>query len=111
MARKAVTTYTYIDDLTGEEVPEEDIVTVRFGWDGKPYTIDLSKANAKTLSDFLKPYVEKGKPYGDVRVPGARKAGTSRPGALQWAKDQGLVSPTHRGRLPKEVQEAFDKAH
>lgn len=58
MARRERTMVTITDDLTGEEQPEGAGRTVRYGWEGKSYEIDLSDDNAAKLEKLLAPYLE-----------------------------------------------------
>lgn len=112
MAKQQIVTYTYTDDLTGEEFSDEEITTVEFGYNGRTYVIDLGPKNATKLDEFITPFVKaarqvsKGRPSGTVS--GDKK---ERPGILQWAKDKKLVKDDHRGRIPNKVLEAYDAEH
>lgn len=94
-----------VDDFDGKT--EEGVKAVTFSVDGERYTIDLGKESLDALKDAVKPFVKKAQ---KVPASGNYKAGT-RPGILAWAKEKGLVSPTHRGKLPKNVTEAYDAEH
>lgn len=123
MAQKKVVLTTYIDDLTGDELAEDQVHTVSFGWSGTQYEIDLSKAGAEKLEKLIKPYVDAGRRVGSTRGrPRGGSASSSRPNTgsgrskeeLQairdWAVKNGHeVSP--RGRIKADVLEAFDAAH
>lgn len=100
-----------IDDIDESEAEE----TVSFGLDGKEYLIDLNAEHASQLRDALAPYV--GHARAGSRRGGARKATASAPKSTsdatairEWARGQGFDVP-ERGRLPKEVKEAYDAAH
>lgn len=107
MATKTETIFRTFDDLTGEELSKDDLVKIQFSYEGNSYSLDLSKANAKTFKDFLKPYTK-----NPVSTKGGKSSSSnSRPGALAWAKENGHVAPTHRGRLPQTALDAYDAAH
>lgn len=99
-----------LDDVDGT-VAE---ATVSFGVDGVQYEIDLSAANAAKLRKDLAKWTDKAR-----RVPGARRASGRRTGAgssykssdvREWANANGYKVAL-RGRIPAEVQQAYDAAH
>jgi hypothetical protein len=97
----------YTDDLDGGEANG----TVRFGYDGVDYEIDLSKKNSDKLAKALAPFIEAGR-----RVP-ARRAGRQvrrSPKNLtdvrDWAREQG-IEVRGRGRLPADVMARYESAH
>ena len=55
MAKTVIVKLT--DDIDGGDADE----TVHFALDGKSYEVDLSAANASTLRDALRIYIEKGR--------------------------------------------------
>jgi nucleoid-associated protein Lsr2 len=59
----------FIDDLDGGEAAG----TVRFGFDGSKYEIDLSAANSEALRKTLGLYIEHGRKASSV---GRRQSGT-----------------------------------
>lgn len=113
MARKEQITYTYTDDLTGEELTEDEVSTISFSYGGIDYSIDLSSKNAKKLDDFLAPYQDAAT---RVRKSGAAKAAA--PGKKKkelgpvrtWAAENGY-DINAKGRVPKAVLDAYDAAH
>lgn len=94
-----------IDDFDG--MTTEKVEAVTFSVDGERYTIDLGPQSLQILKEAMAPFVKKATKVG---TGGSYKAGT-RPGILAWAKKEALVDPTHRGRLPQTVIEAYDKSH
>jgi hypothetical protein len=100
-----------IDDLDGEEIVEGG-KTVTFGHSGTSYEIDLTEKNARRLHDVLAPYI------AAARRVGARSLSTSAGPANKselhamrsWAKQQGF-KVSDRGRVSKEVQQAYRSAH
>ncbi|WP_392508029.1 Lsr2 family protein [Naumannella halotolerans] len=98
------------DDLDGSSATE----TIRFGLDGVDYEIDLSEDNAAKLRDGLAPWVAHGRRLGGRKRSSGKPASTStasKAGDVRaWAQAQGL-EVSARGRIPAEIQEAYDKAH
>jgi len=89
MARKV--TVALEDDLDGGPADE----TVRFGFEGTDYEIDLSAKNAGAFRKKLAPFVEHARTAG--RGPAARagrtSAGRRRSGEVRaWAKDNGFAN-------------------
>ncbi len=105
MAR--VTTVTLVDDLDGTADPE--VKTVRFGFDGKDYEIDLNPVNAKALAVALEPYVESARP---VQRPAAAVKGRAAAGGgdakkiREWATANGHDVPA-RGRIPDSLRQLY----
>src|SRR5664279_3072647 len=100
MARKTVTTTDYTDDLDGSPAS----ATIRFGFDGGSYEIDLNKTNARALGKALKPYVDAGR---KVRPrPKTSSHGKSAKHDLaairDWAKNSGY-DVSDRGRVATAV--------
>jgi hypothetical protein len=101
-----------VDDLNGEEAQE----TVRFGFEGAEYEIDLTAENAEKLRSVLSEYVEKGrKASGGKRGQGASKS-TSRnkredtQQIRQWAQENGY-NPSSRGRINQSIVDAYNEAN
>ena len=103
-----------IDDLDGREADE----TVEFGIDGKSYEIDLSSANAGKLRDALAEFVGSARRAGGrarraVASAPARRASVDREqnqAIREWARKQGMTV-SDRGRIPREVTDAYHRAH
>ncbi|AJT42487.1 Lsr2 dimerization domain-containing protein [Psychromicrobium lacuslunae] len=101
----------HIDDLTGEVV--DDVRTVRFGFEGLDYEIDLSGANASEFMRILAPYLRKSR-----RVRRARQgASNSLPASevpvtvkRSWLLENGFAV-SKAGRMKLEHHEAYAKAH
>lgn len=94
-----------VDDLDGTEPAE----SVRFGLDGADYEIDLNEDNAKQLREALSPFVGSAR-----RLSGARRKSSGSGGNASvvrtWARENGHEVPA-RGRIPREIREAYDSAH
>jgi hypothetical protein len=101
-------TVTLEDDLDGGPADE----TVRFGFGGAEYEIDLSKKNAAAFRKKITPFVEHARKAG--RGPARRAARTAASrhhgGDIRaWAKDQG-ITVSERGRIPASVVEQYHAA-
>jgi hypothetical protein len=105
MAQRTIV--SFIDDLDGGVASQ----TVRFGLDGVEYEIDLSDENAAKLRTALVAYTEhgrklsrSGRPYKLIKL------GPSSQELRAWAKSHGYDVP-NRGRIPRSIQDAYEKAH
>jgi len=96
-----------VDDLDGTEATQ----TVAFGLDGTDYEIDLNDGHADTLRDALAQYVGHARKVGKGKGRSTQKVATTGTGdkaaVREWAKAQGM-EVSERGRIPAEVQEAYD---
>jgi hypothetical protein len=114
----ATVTRTYlIDDLNGST---EDVSAIQFSLDRTDYEIDLDATNQARLRDNLAKYLiaaaiaaqprrsTRRPPRGEVK---AIPAGREQTQAVRdWARAAGYEISS-RGRIPVNVQEAFDLAH
>lgn len=112
MAKRVTTIVELTDDLDGSKADR----TIKFGWHGTNYEIDLSKKNANAFEKLMGQYVAAARKAPTsarrTRSSGARgSAGSGRRSDLQevraWAKQQGLAV-SDRGRIPNSVIEAYD---
>jgi CHASE3 domain sensor protein len=106
MAQKV--TVALEDDLDGSPADE----TVRFGFEGTTYEIDLSAKNARAFRAQLAPFIEHARRAG--RRPARREARTAAGRQLSgeiraWAKEQG-IAVSDRGRVPASVAEQYQAA-
>jgi hypothetical protein len=114
MAQKAM----LIDDLDGSEGAE----TIRYSVDGQEYEIDLSEKNAERFRSVLKEFVDASR---EVEQPPTLTLAPARASRRQssggggrddiaqirtWAEAQGM-EVNARGRIKKEIIEAYDAAH
>jgi hypothetical protein len=106
MASKVIVTLE--DDLDGGPAEE----TVRFGFGGTEYEIDLNKKNARAFRKQLAPFIEharkagRGKRRRPVRTaPRRERAGDIR----AWARQQG-IAVSGRGRIPASVVAQYQAA-
>ncbi len=106
MAQKV--TVALEDDLDGGRAEE----TVRFGFGGADYEIDLSKKNAAAFRKQIAPYIEHARKAGRAqsRRPGRTAASRQRSGDIRaWAKDHGMAV-SERGRIPADVLAQYQAA-
>jgi nucleoid-associated protein Lsr2 len=106
MAQKV--TVALEDDLDGGPAEE----TVRFGFDGAAYEIDLSGKSARAFRKQLAPFIQHARKAG--RGPARRAvrtaAGRQRSAEVRaWAKDHG-IAVSDRGRIPASVVEQYQAA-
>lgn len=93
------------DDLDGSEAS----TTVRFGWDGVAYEIDLSAANAAAFAAAVEPYVAAARRVS-ARGGSVRRRATRDVAAIRdWAARNGHQL-AERGRIPSGVVAAFEQA-
>ena len=104
MAQRTITQLE--DDIDGGAAKE----TLRFGLDGRAYEIDLNAKNAKKLRKALEPYEAAARRVAVTRRRTPRPSGraTSDAAAIRvWAASSGY-SLGNRGRIPLDVQRAFE---
>lgn len=100
-----------IDDLDGSEATE----TVTFTLDGTTYEIDLNDENAGNLRQAMERFVSaarrvsSSRPRRSDRGRASSSAKGSTTEVREWARANGYVV-SDRGRVPAEVQKAYDAA-
>lgn len=98
------------DDIDGTPADE----TVTFGLDGVTYEIDLAEGNAAQLRDALKVWIEPARRTSGRRTPSRSAKATATRGDLDqvraWGRENGYTV-SDRGRVSREVQQAYDAAH
>ncbi len=97
----------YVDDIDGSEAEG----TVRFGFDGTDYEIDLNKKHAEQLAKAIGPYVEAARKVSSARraARGSRSARHNQSDVRAWARAQGL-KVSDRGRIPADVLAKYESA-
>lgn len=118
MAQK--TSIAYFSDLSDVEITDNDQPTLCFGWDGNEYTIDLTSKEAEKFHKAIEPYLN-----AATKVSGGRNRSTAKRATTasssgrssedlaairEWAKANGH-EVAERGRIKKEILEAYDAAH
>lgn len=106
------TTVVLVDDLDGESEATE---TIKFGWLGVEYSIDLNAENAIEFADVITPYVVAAQRTGGRRKASGGSSGVQRlkpdtKAVRAWAASQG-IEVSSRGRIPAEVVEKYEAAH
>jgi hypothetical protein len=98
----------YVDDIDGSEAEG----TVRFGFDGTDYEIDLNKEHADQLAQAIGPFMAAARKVTSPRraVRGARAGRQNLSEVRAWARDQG-IKISERGRIPAEVLAKYNAAH
>jgi hypothetical protein len=98
-----------IDDLDGTSI-DEDGQTVPFALDGVDYEIDLSAKNAEALRAALADFVPNARRVGRKtgRAGQRSRAGASSREIRDWARSNGWPNLSDRGRVPADVQQAWD---
>jgi hypothetical protein len=108
-----------IDDIDGTDITDGGGETIEFSVRGVSYRIDLSTRNLSKFDKALTPYINAAVQVSGDQRPRRRRAtnsrstkskpGTSTSAVRAWATENGYtVSP--RGRVPREVLEAFEEA-
>ena len=103
------------DDLVDDGTTADETVT--FALDGVTYEIDLTSQNATKLRDAMAPWMAAGRRLaGQRRQTGRATARRTRGGAGSaneirvWARANGY-EVSDRGRVPADIQRAYDAAH
>jgi hypothetical protein len=98
----------YVDDIDGSEAEG----TVRFGFGGTDYEIDLNKEHSEQLNAAVGPFIAAARKVPSSRKParGTRTARHDLSDVRAWARDQGIKVST-RGRIPADVLARYNAAH
>lgn len=100
-----------VSDLSGTDLGT-DGVTVSFGYQGVSYEIDLSESEVQDFDKAMAKYIEAGRRVGGRRS-GGKAPGRSRNDlgkVREWARANGHTV-SDRGRIPRNVTDAYDAAH
>lgn len=101
-----------IDDMSGEEGAS----TRSFSIDGTAYEVDLTDSNAAKLLKSLDPYIKVARKKGSApkKYPKSKVTTPTASADLNairdWAKANGR-KVSDRGRIPKDVVDAFNETH
>lgn len=113
-----------VDDIDGSVIEDESGETIEFAINGVEYSIDLKAKNANEFHRKLDYYIEHATRVGGRKrkpspaaastpstagVPAKRDPAQTR-AIRQWAFDQGYEI-SERGRIPADIEEAFNAAH
>ena len=97
------------DDLDGGEATQ----TVKLGYQGAEFELDLSDKNADKLKKALRPFLEAARRTGGRRkaAVSAKSNGSSDTAAIrEWATANGY-EVSARGRISAGLREAYEAAH
>lgn len=101
-------------DLSDKEIRGDGGGTVKFGFDGRQYEIDLTATEKAEFAKTIGKYVDAGRSVGRAtrgRTPGAKKSTTHSASDIRaWAVEQGIDIPA-RGRIPADIREQYEAAH
>lgn len=101
-----ILTTTIVDDLTGSLLEESERKRVLFGVNGREFRLDVDANGKQQFMDALKPFMKAATELAKPRTKGGRdKAGEIR----AWAKANGHAI-SDRGRIPADIQKAYDAA-
>ncbi len=100
-----------IDDVDGSEAAE----TISFALDGVNYEMELSEENAKKLRGELDGWIKNARRVSGRLSRGRRGSSVTRvpsnsSAIREWARANGYTV-NERGRLPKEIVDAFEAAN
>jgi hypothetical protein len=104
---------TVVDDIDGSI---DDVVTCAFALGDSHFEIDLNAAHREELESVLAKFIESAR-----QVSGGKRSRQAKPvrkavdrdlthDIRQWAKEAGLTV-SERGRISRQVREAYDAAH
>lgn len=104
MAKEVIT--RLVDDLDGSDATQ----TIRYGFRGRSYEIDLSEKNAAAFEKVLAPYIEKSQRTDAPRKDGAaRTLQKERNSRLRvWAESKGIAVAS-RGKIATSLIEQYEK--
>ena len=113
MARKMVV--ELVDDIDGTLIEAGKGEHITFSVNGVDYEIDLKTKNAREFLKTMDFYIEHATKVGSQKRRPGTKAGAARSRSRarevrEWAAASGY-EVSARGRIPADVQEAFDAAH
>ncbi|OZD70550.1 hypothetical protein CH263_06440 [Rhodococcus sp. 06-1059B-a] len=122
MAKHVIT--SLIDDIDGTAIDSGSGETIEFSVNGADYVIDLKNKNANEFHRKLDYYIEHGTRVGGRRrkptLASTGSSATSAPSTKrdpaqtrairQWAADEGYEI-SERGRIPADIEEAYNAAH
>lgn len=107
------------DDLTGKTIKDDEAHSVRIGWQGKWYVLDLAPDSAEQVMTVMDKYVKAGtleqntakSTPGPRSTSGRGRADKEQLAAMRaWGEANGFKVNT-RGRLSQELQDAYHAAN
>ena len=111
MARKIQ--YILVSDLSGEELGESG-QTIKFGFLGVDYELDVSQEEADEFAGVMDRYIKAARRTGGRRQAGGRSnGGTDRAKLVkirEWARANDM-KVSSRGRIAQDVIDAYEAAN
>lgn len=112
MAQKVQT--ILVSDISGKELGD-DGQTVKFGFLGVDYEMDVSQAEADEFARAMDKYTSVARRVGGRRQTAGRSGGTGADREQlrkmrEWAKENGY-KVSSRGRISQEIQDAYHAAN
>ncbi|MDV8056432.1 MULTISPECIES: histone-like nucleoid-structuring protein Lsr2 [unclassified Rhodococcus (in: high G+C Gram-positive bacteria)] len=109
------------DDIDGSTIESGAGETIDFSVNGIDYVIDLKTMNANDFHRTLDYFIEHATRVGgrprqtsasiSSSTPTTTRGGSSQPKIVrQWAADKGYTI-SYTGRIPTNIQQAYDAAH
>ncbi|WP_312977516.1 Lsr2 family protein [Corynebacterium sp.] len=121
MGRRTV--ITFVDDIDQEELAPDEVRTVKFGYRGADYVLDLSELNAAILDEELEPYLGAARKLPKNASAGAGRSSSTSSSASssasdaarnrrirQWANENGR-EVSARGKIAADVIRDYEAAH
>lgn len=112
MAKEVI--YRFVDDLSGEAIPEGAGESLRFTYTGISYEIDLSAENAAQFHEVLTKYAKAGRKVSGVEPrPSSLRRSSEKERISQiraWAVNNGH-KVNSRGRVAQSIIDAYEAAH
>ncbi|MBX3087512.1 MAG: Lsr2 family protein [Cryobacterium sp.] len=103
-------TVQLVDDLDGSLIPDGLGHTVRFGFEGRNYEIDLKSEHSREFAEILRPYIAAGREAARNGRKGAAKSSEDVQAIREWARRNGHPI-SDRGRIAVELRQAYYQAN
>lgn len=108
--------YVLVDDYDGKEL-DSDTKPTRVSIGRKAWNLYLSDDNLGKLYEALEPFTKDAEQDSGSQSAPKPTSDRARTRAIrEWAQAQGIKQPNgkplgDRGRIPKEIEDAYDEAH
>ena len=112
-----IQTVEFVDDWDGKPVDGDEVQKARFVVEGVEYKLDLRPANYQRFLKDMKKWSDKAQKIGRVKSKANKPSTTAgrngRKAELaairEWANANGY-EVSHRGKIPLEVHDAYERA-
>lgn len=103
--------YVLISDLSGETRIGENSQTIKFGFLGVDYEVDLSQVESDEFARAMEKYINSARRVGGRRQSGSQATGSTNRARLakirEWARENGM-KVSSRGRITQNVVDAYE---